>query len=105
MGDISHWASSSSQNATCSFEPDTTEDLAVGVSHFNDLEGVISDPLWQFNVISALRQPFAVSFYFIKTNWFDDIRTGQKRWSYYESRIFVHDWRAHLNVSLFRHNL
>lgn len=43
IGDISHWASSSSQNATCAFEPGTAEDLGLGL-----------------NVISALRQPFAI---------------------------------------------
>ncbi|KAI6012493.1 hypothetical protein F5J12DRAFT_971150 [Pisolithus orientalis] len=41
--DVTHWASSSSQNATCSFEPGTAEDLGKAL-----------------NVISTLRTPFAV---------------------------------------------
>ncbi|KAI6031512.1 hypothetical protein BKA83DRAFT_4201415 [Pisolithus microcarpus] len=40
---VTHWASSSSQNATCSFEPGTAEDLGKAI-----------------NVISTLRTPFAV---------------------------------------------
>ncbi|KAL4063633.1 hypothetical protein V8B97DRAFT_2026278 [Scleroderma yunnanense] len=43
IGDVSHWASSSSQNATCSFEPGTAEDLGMAL-----------------NIIAALRQPFAI---------------------------------------------
>ncbi|KAF9245769.1 FAD-binding domain-containing protein [Melanogaster broomeanus] len=40
---VTHWASSSSQNATCSFEPGTAEDLGIALQ-----------------IIGALRTPFAV---------------------------------------------
>ncbi|KAF9225427.1 FAD-binding domain-containing protein [Gyrodon lividus] len=41
--DVTHWASSSSQNATCSFEPGTAEDLGTALQ-----------------IIGATRTPFAV---------------------------------------------
>ena len=82
--DIEHWATSSTQNATCSVEPGTAEDVAAIVGLSPDRHDAYSD-------MSGIAQSHRFN---------EDALRGQGGRPRYQSRLLVYDWRPDCDVAL-----